>query len=751
MTARALALAVLAWMGCVAVAESQQPLAVTAIDSVSTLPATEAVARLFGAGRFAVADRLGRIRLGPVTRPDTLVVTGIGFRPETLLIASGVGEIRVALRRQPVTLSDLTIGAETAFNLAPAAAGQWVLPRAALDAVPPALEHDPLRALVAVPGVSFSSPLSARPVIRGYDAAESIVRLDGFELVNPYHIGRVFAAFPLDFTESVDVAVTPHRVTDAQTLAGVVDLVGVASGAPQEPNGGIDLSVASGTAWYGWGGPFRGFAGARVASLKLISGFVGDEIPYDFRDGYARLRVAWRGDRRTDLTFYVSDDDVGARDAGQGINWSNVLLGQRTRVLDRTGWALDVMASLNRFTLDASSIEARFSRIDVRNRFERWHAGAEARGWLGSVEWHGGAGVGRRRTTSEIMVVEGDDFAPQARQSRLTELSGFASARFGVGPATFTVGGRMDASSSAVAWQPRLRISVPVAGGVVAAVSHARAARLFQLITDPQPEPTLAFYDFWLNVGDSAVPMPVVDHSSAELDFNRARWAVHLGAYVSRGSGVAELRPVVDQRDTSAFRFGHSRTAGVELRLAVRPQTGNGVAAVLSYAVAWSQRRWEEGVWRPWLLDQRHRVRLQSALPLTARWHVFALAEVRSAQPVTRVAEVFYPTAPPISGDTSSQGFQRIQYLYAAEGAARGSGTAWADIGTRVWFGGPGRSRVTLGFAVSNVAFGPVAPLEPVPPGELVRFDGTYPPGGVSYRRRFGLPAVPSFTVRVEF
>lgn len=732
-------------------ARSQEPLAVSVVDSVSNLPVSEAVARLLHARRIARADRLGRIRLGPVSRPETLLVVGIGFLPETLLVAGSESEVRVLLRRQPVTLSELTVSAARDDDLAPAAVGSWALPRAVLAAVPPALESDPLRALVAVPGVMFSSPLSARPVVRGYDAAESLVRLDGFELVNPYHLGRVFAAFPLDFIRNVDVTVTPHRATDAGTLAGVVDLVGVQSGVPQQLNGGADFSIASGTAWYGWRGPVQGFGGARVASLKFVSGLLGEQVGYDFTDGYARLRVPWPGGRWTDLTFYGSEDVLGKSGATPGMGWTNLLLGQRTRLVDRTRWALDLTASVNRFSLDGREIEARRDKIDVRNQLERSHLGAEVRGWLGAMEWHAGLGLGRRLAESEIGVVQGVDFAPRATRSRLTESSGFASARVAVGAATLYAGGRVDASSRAVAWQPRLRVTLPLGQGVVAAVSYARATRLFQLVTDPQPEPTLTFQEFWLTAGDSAVPTPVVHHASAEMDVSGPWGTVHLAGYLSRGYGLGEVRPSADQRDTSAFRWGESRTAGLEVRVARRPRNEREVSAVVSYALGWAQRRWEDGVWRPWLLDQRHRLRLQTEVPLTRRWRVVALAEARSAQPMTRVAEVFYSGWLSFPGDTITRRFLLAQPLYAPEGSARGSGTFWADVGTSVWFGGPGRSRITLGLSLTNLTMGPIAPLEPVPLGALVRPDGTYESGGWRYKRRFWLPVVPSVTARVEF
>ncbi len=747
MTARTLALAGLCCAAAATQGRSQEPLVVSAVDSLSSRPVPEAVGSLVRARRTTGADRLGRIRFAPFARPDTLVVHGIGFWPETLVVDAGDTDLRVALRRRPVTLAELTVGAEQVADLAPATAGQWVVPHEAIGAVPPAVENDPLRALVVLPSVAFSSPLSARPVIRGYDAAESITRIDGFELVNPYHIGRIFAAFPADFTQSVNVAVTPHRITDTETLAGVVDLVGVPAGAPQQRNGGMDVTLTSGTGWYGWRGPMSGFAGARLASIELVTGVVAEKVPYGFRDGYAHLRLGPPAAPRADLTLFASRDVLGSpgTDLGLGVEWTNTLVGVRVRAVDRPRWSLDLTGSLNRFAFDGTGIEARYATIAVHNRFDRWNAAAEARWWSRGVEWRAGAGMGRRLIENEITVERSAGIPADAHNPRFTELTGFATARFGVGRAVVNVGGRADASPSVVAWQPRVRVSLPLGRGVAAAVSYARAARLFQLITDPQPEPIIAFYDYWRSAGDSGVPMGRVDHVSAELDVVRRRWTANLGFYASSGSGLGELRPIVDQTDTSAFRFGASRTAGMEVRLARRPRVANGFSVVLTYALGWSQRRWEDSVWRPWQLDQRHRVRLLADAPIKAGWRVFALAEARTAQPVARVGQIYYRDGPAVPRDSVVLLPGSPFYLYSPEGTVRGSGTVWLDIGTRWWFGGPGSSRGAIGFSVTNIIFGPVAPLGP----EEFALDND--PRRVDYVRRFSLPPVPSLTVRFEF
>ena len=735
-----------------------QPLIVSVSDSATGRPLPEAIGRIVTERSGVAADRLGRIRFTALPRPVTVLVQAIGFRPETLQVGLEAAELAAALAPNPVGLAGLIVSAEAGIDLTPAAAGRWVLPRATIDVVPFAVEPDPLRALVVVPSVSFSSPLSARPMIRGYDAAENVTRLDGFELVNPYHVGRVFAAFSADFTQSVDVTVTPHRAGDAEALAGVVDMVGVSGARAGARSGGVSLSPATVSGWLGWRGPVAGFAGARIASIGVVSDVAGEQVAYDFADGYGRVSAPLGGRRRADLTLYGSRDDLGAVDTpgGSGARWSNVLIGERTRLVDGSAFGFDLSASFNRFELTGHNVEARFSRLDISNRFDRLSVQLEARGTAGRVAWSAGAGYARRDVRNAIVPIVGGGFPASDTRTLLNELQGYGVVTTRWGAATVDAGIRVDGSSLVTLIQPRARLVLMLSPAVVASFSVARAARLYQVITDPQPEPTLVFYDFWRVAGDSGIPAPRIDHVAAELDVTRGRWQMHLGAYASRGTGLGELRPEQDLHDTTAFRFGDSRTAGLEVRLARSTARPDGALMTLSYALGVSERRWDDGIWRPWRLDQRHRLRLQGDVPVGNRWRIFALGEVRSAQPVVRVSEVFFhPTLMP-TGDTLRGRAIVPAYLYAPEGSARGDGTAWLDVGGRMRIDGPWRMRTTLGLSVTNVVFGPVAPLEPVPPLEALYPSGGIGGGtttlpGVPYQRRFKLPAVPSISVRIEF
>ena len=134
---------------------------------------------------------------------------------------------------------------------------------------------------------------------------------------------------------------------------------------------------------------------------------------------------------------------------------------------------------------------------------------------------------------------------------------------------------------------------------------------LSHLVSDLQSEPDLAFYDFWLGAGEGGVPVPVVDHGTVDLDLARGSFAGRLSLFASRGRGLVELRPASDQRTgvNAPFRYGRSRSRGLEAQLALRGDSTRANALSVSYALSWAQRDWD-GSWVPWSLDRRHLFRL---------------------------------------------------------------------------------------------------------------------------------------------
>ena len=718
-------------------------------DSLTGAPLPGALVTARHASRATTTDRLGRFVLWLDQFPDTLVIAQIGRAAARVALAEApMGSLRIRLAPSAVTLSDVIVVAPADAARPLEDVGRWQVPLAAARGVPPAIETDVLRSLVLVPGVSFSTPLSARPIVRGYDAGESSMRIDGFEILNLYHIGRIFSAFPADAASQVSVATAPQGSTIGGTLAGTIDITGQV-GEVGNVHGGLDLSLASATSWAGGGSEgARWFGSARAVHLGVLSGLAGERIPYDFQDFYANALIFRRGRPAGSVTAFASRDRFADRELGSGMDWSNLLIGGRWQIIDDGAWTITASASGNRFAEDVADIPARYSRIDLRNRFDRVGAGLDA-AWQGPASRLAmGFAAGRRTIANRITPRSGDDFLARDDAFRLTELGLYGEWTAAVGRLSLQTGARLDAAGGTRAFQPRARLSLPLARSASLGVALGRTARLYHLVTDPQAEPEIAFYDFWLNAGEGGAPVPIIDHATVDLDLSRGRVAGRVSLFASRARGLVELRPPTDQRAQAIapFREGRGRSHGVEFQLGLRGEGADAGSVSASYVLSFADRDWGTG-WAPWSQDRRHLVRVIGRTQLGSHWLLSATFEAASGAPITPVAGVILVGFPDSAGLGRNVAFPA--YVYGPENSRRSAGTARADLGARYAFQGPWKTHMAVGLSVVNAGFGAVAPLRPSAP----TFEpGTAPPQGrVRYERLFDLPAVPSLTFRIEF
>lgn len=713
-------------------------------------PVAGAVITASASGRSATTDRLGRFTIWIKGFPDTLRVASIGYSPDTLPIQAAQSIVRVALTRAPVLLSDVIVTAAPAGDLDLGSIGRWELPLAAARAVPPAVEADVFRALSLVPGVTFSSPLSARPLIRGYDASESSYRVDGFELIAPYHIGRIFAAFPADASQQISVTSAPEGVDRGGALAGSVDITGK-TGTADTTGGGVNLSLASSSAWLGGGSGIRWFSAARVVYLQAIELASNVDVPYGFQDVYANAALVREGQRIGRVTVFGSRDHLAERDQGKGMDWSNILVGLQATALSRRGASLEFSAVATRFANDALNIPARASHLDLRNRFSRLGGALDLTVQARRSRLAAGFAAGYRVIGNRITPRDGDEFEPADQHLRNLELGSYAELSQSLGSVAVSVGIRGDVAGAAGVWQPRARLRFPLSSWLTAGVSLGRAGRLFHVVSDPQSEPDITFYDFWLTAGTNGVPVPVVDHATADLNLLRGVLSARVSGFASRARGLVELRPSTDQDGDAPnqFRYGRGRTWGVEAQVALRGTAVRSRSASVTYVFSGSSRSWDGVQWTPWAQDRRHLLRVMGQMRLSHGWTLFGAFEALSGQPLTPIEQVVHVDRPGREGGV--QGAQ-MAYVYGRENSARTRGTARLDLAASYGFAGLWGTRMAVGISVINLGFGPVAPT--LTCGIHGCGDGKVEArteSGVEYRRAFDLPAVPSVTFRMEF
>ena len=111
-----------------------------------------------------------------------------------------------------------------------------------------------------------------------------------------------------------------------------------------------------------------------------------------------------------------------------------------------------------------------------------------------------------------------------------------------------------------------------------------------------------------------------------------------------------------------------------------------------------------------------------------------AAIEAATGAPFTPATQVIYLQRPETPTPTAV-------FVLVGENSDRGGSTLRVDLSVQHEFAGPRHTKMAFGFSVTNLAFGPVAPL--------VLEGGKGPP--ISYKRLYDLPAIPTILLRCEF
>lgn len=155
----------------------------------------------------------------------------------------------------------------------------------------PSLGRDVLRGIDILPGVA-SNGISARYQFRGGDSNEVLYRLDGIELLEPFHLPSVqdlFGAVNINIIDSADIYVAGFPVDLGSRMSGVVDLELVEPIA--EFSGGIDVNfITASTDARGWTGNWSWVVSARRSLIdKAVGQFETDYGTPRFQDELLHL------------------------------------------------------------------------------------------------------------------------------------------------------------------------------------------------------------------------------------------------------------------------------------------------------------------------------------------------------------------------------------------------------------------------------------------------------------------------------
>jgi len=687
-------------------------------------------------GRTAETDRQGRFVIWLVALPDTLIVRMIGRRPDTVVIeAPSDAPVSIDLEPSPTPIAAVTIyGVEDSGAVSPAPA-TWSLPRAAMQSMPSAVEADVLRSLALAPAITFSTPLSAQPLVRGQDGGAASVRLDGFTLLNPYHIGRYLGAVTPNAVQTATVMTAPVGEEWGDATSGIVDMQMREGGS--EVAGGVQVSLATASVWVGGpAGLARWFVAARHAYFGDLPVDPLRDSPYGMDDVYGRFTIPV-GRLPLEVTAFASRDRIFNRETGDGMRWGSRLLGARLPANTGRGGRLELWGELSAFEEDVVNVPLRGQPLDIRNRFSTVATGVRLQ-WSGTKR-DGAIGVELRR---RHMVNEFTGGFLTPPNLDVTTLSGALFAGVDVRSAIVGahVGTRVDVDSASVALQPRARLGIALGGSWVLGIAAGRSAKLYHLISDPQPEPDPLFYDIWRPV-EGNTPLPVADHALIEVRHGAGHGiGARLGAFAGWLRGVGEVRLISLDGGADALRFGRGRLYGVEGEVS---RTGERFSGSVSYVLSKSERRWPGpgSAYVPWIHDRRHQLRVTVAGEIGRGWRLTSFGDVSSPEPLTPiVAVVQQGTFTPV-GVIRDTVLGRFVMIPGAENSLRGVWVGRVDLALTKSFGWGG-AHGAVGLSVLNLSFTRVAPVRP----QLGGFGGA-----VQYKPLYPLPPIPTITFRLEF
>jgi TonB-dependent Receptor Plug Domain len=715
--------------GQVVAAENEQPLPGAEIYAVRSR-------------RGAETDRHGRFVLWLRVVPDTLIAHFIGRVPDTAVVSdSATTPFVFHLPSAAVPLPGLTVEAEPFSRSDDAAQGAtWSLPREAIATVPGAVESDVFRGLALSPAVAYSTPLSSQPFVRGMDPGAVGYRLDGFTVINPFHIGRVFSAVMPQAVQGVRLSAAPFDVEYGDATAAVIDAPLREGGS--DTHGGVQASFVSASAWLG--GPaksHRWFLAWRHGFLEHVGGPL-HKVPYRFNDVYGRFAVAapWGP---LHLTTFYSDDGIHERSSGDGVGWSNALIGARAPLpLGRSG-RLELWGEISAFREDVVQLPIRGVDTDVRNRFATSAVGARSQWTAAQTDFGLSLELRRRHMSNDIR--GGPQSAPNV-DAASTFAAATASVARHTGRFTARAGIRLDATPGIQAWQPRLHLGIDLGREWSLGVAVGRTARLYHVINEVLPgvEEILSVYDLWRPAGLEGTPLSVADHGLIELQRTTASVSLRASAFASRLRGVGEVRgSLLQASDSAFFRFGRGRVAGIDAELR-KPGTRANIG--LGYVLSWSRRTWDNAnaTEIPWRYDRRHQARAFYSLLAGRGWRFHVVGEIVSGDPITPALGTISVGTIGADGTLRHGGFPHM--IMGPENSARGGWMGHVDLGFEKELGGPGRSVGHMGISVLNVAFTPIAPGVPT-----VDYDETVGAPRVVYHPRLFLPPVPTLTFRLEF
>ena len=239
-------------------------------------------------------ERVVGVRAGDTVRVD------VALQPEAQLLSAVHTDVRPA---------------DVEMFMSKPNVGTIAMGAAAMAGVPKIGEPDVVRVVQLLPGVQARNDFNTGLNVRGGEADQNLILLDGYPIYNPFHLGGLFSTFMDATVGGIELMTGAFPARYGGRLSSVLD-VRSADDARPGVHASADLSVLGATGRlagsFGGGHGTWSVAGRRTYVDAATTVFTNDPFPYHFRDLHARATYVLPGDVRLAVTAYAGKDVLDA-------------------------------------------------------------------------------------------------------------------------------------------------------------------------------------------------------------------------------------------------------------------------------------------------------------------------------------------------------------------------------------------------------------------------------------------------------
>jgi hypothetical protein len=610
------------------------------------LPVAGATVTIAGAGTTKSTSPDGRFLLDRVPAGNhTLTVRLSGFRSieRTVRVRAGdTTRVDVTLQTDAQLLVPVHTSARAAdleIFLSRPSVASVTMSAAAMAGVPSVGEPDVVRVVQLLPGVVSRNDFNTGLIVRGGEADQNLVLLDGHPIYNPFHLGGLFSTFMDATVGGVELLTGAFPARYGGRLSSVLD-VRSAEQVRSGIHGSADISALATSARvggiFGEGRGTWSVAGRRTYADALANVFTNNIFPYHFSDFHGHATYALADGVRLALTAYAGQDVLDAnlaafetdstptraREGQWAFDWGNRVfgatlskeLGPEARI-PLLGWRLG----------DSATVEQRLSTSGFSTLLDLGNGAFSQRSEIrdlrvsGSLVAHGEShdpSIGYEVATHRIRYASSSaetgtidfDFVqrPVSGAAWLGDL-------WRVSPRWLVEGGLRIEGLTGRQWMALSpRLSAKYFATPTVALTAA-AGRSTQWLHSLAGDGALRYFDIWI-ASDSFTPVATAWHYVTGVEKRFDAGSVRVEGYLKRYDRVLEANWAEDpSRRGDEFFVARGESYGVDLL--ARWQRASGASGWISYGFGHSVR-WRDSLrWTPGH-DRRHDLDMVATWPL---------------------------------------------------------------------------------------------------------------------------------------